>query len=188
MIHVVTDGDEDLEHYRKDIFPKARHTLDIVHVLEYFWEAVRMQFEKGSDELTARVKKQERRTSRPASSRARSVTSSRSASTPAAGAGVANEPRFYLVVSEVGKYRHFFFPDTPYPGPRPEAVVYGQTKCPLSKVLVRTTGWVARHLRCKCSTIGSAEDRLRFASRWQTTQLARCFCWANSSSERCSIL
>ena len=61
MIHVVTDGDEDLERYRKELFPKARHTVDIVHVLEYFWEAGRMQFEEGSDDLTAWVKKQEHR-------------------------------------------------------------------------------------------------------------------------------
>ena len=60
-IHIVTDGDEDLERYSKDFFPKARHTLDIMHVLEYFWEAGRFVFKEGSDELTAWVKKQERR-------------------------------------------------------------------------------------------------------------------------------
>ena len=60
-IHIVTDGDEDLERYSKDFFPKARHTLDIMHVLEYFWEAGRFAFKEGSDELTAWVKKQERR-------------------------------------------------------------------------------------------------------------------------------
>ncbi len=60
-IHVVTDGDEDFERYRKELFPKARHTLDIVHVLEYFWEAGRFAFEGGSDELAKWVRKQERR-------------------------------------------------------------------------------------------------------------------------------
>ncbi len=60
-IHLVTDGDEDLERYTKDFFPKARHTLDIMHVLEYFWEAGRLVFKEGSDELLAWVKRQERR-------------------------------------------------------------------------------------------------------------------------------
>lgn len=60
-IQIVTDGDEDLERYVKDFFPKARHTLDIMHVLEYFWEAGRFVFKEGSTELTAWVKKQERR-------------------------------------------------------------------------------------------------------------------------------
>ena len=35
--------------------------VDIVHALEYFWEAGRMQFEERSDELTAWFKKQEHR-------------------------------------------------------------------------------------------------------------------------------
>ena len=40
---------------------RRRDTVDIVHALEYSWEAGRMQFEEGSDELTAWVKKQEHR-------------------------------------------------------------------------------------------------------------------------------
>lgn len=58
-IHILTDGDEDLERYVKDFFPKARHTLDIMHVLEYFWEAGRFVFTEGSEELASWVKKQE---------------------------------------------------------------------------------------------------------------------------------
>ena len=59
-IHILTDGDEDFERYVEDFFPKARHTLDIMHVLEYVWEAGRFAFKEGSDELAAWVKKQER--------------------------------------------------------------------------------------------------------------------------------
>ena len=59
-IHILTDGDEDLERYVREFFPKARHTLDIVHVLEYFWEAGRFVFDEGSDELASWVKKQEK--------------------------------------------------------------------------------------------------------------------------------
>ncbi len=59
-IHIITDGDEDLERNVKEFFPKARHTLDIFHALEYFWEAGRFVFQEGSDELASWVKKQEK--------------------------------------------------------------------------------------------------------------------------------
>jgi len=58
-IQIVTDGDEDLECLVKELFPEAKHTLDIIHVLEYVWEAGRFLFKEGSTELTAWVKKQE---------------------------------------------------------------------------------------------------------------------------------
>jgi hypothetical protein len=57
---IVTDGDEDLERLVKDFFPEASHTLDIMHVLEYVWEAGRFLYKEGSKELAAWVKKQER--------------------------------------------------------------------------------------------------------------------------------
>jgi hypothetical protein len=59
-IHILTDGDGDLERYVKDFFPKACHTVDIVHVLEYFWEAGRFVYKEGSDELASWAKKQEK--------------------------------------------------------------------------------------------------------------------------------
>jgi len=58
-IQLVTDGDEDLERYAKDLFPEAKHTIDIMHVLEYVWEAGRFVYEEGSEELAAWVKIQE---------------------------------------------------------------------------------------------------------------------------------
>lgn len=60
LVQIVTDGDEDLERYAKELFPKAKHTLDIMHVLEYVWEAGRFVYKEGSHELTAWVKMQER--------------------------------------------------------------------------------------------------------------------------------
>lgn len=60
MVQVVTDGDEDLECYVKEFFPEAKHTLDIMHVLEYVWEAGRFLFREGSKELLRWVKKQEK--------------------------------------------------------------------------------------------------------------------------------
>jgi hypothetical protein len=38
-VQIVTDGDEDLATYRTRYFPKALHTLDIYHALEYVWQA-----------------------------------------------------------------------------------------------------------------------------------------------------
>ncbi len=59
-IQIVTDGDEDFERYVQEFFPGAKHTLDIMHALEYVWEAGRLVFKEGSQELMAWVKKQER--------------------------------------------------------------------------------------------------------------------------------
>ena len=60
LVQVVTDGDEDLERYTRELFPRAIHTLDIMHVLEYVWEAGRFVYKEGSHELTRWVKMQER--------------------------------------------------------------------------------------------------------------------------------
>lgn len=53
LIQVVTDGDEDLATYKKEYFPEALHTLDIMHALEYVWEAGGCLFREGSNELKA---------------------------------------------------------------------------------------------------------------------------------------
>ena len=60
LIHILTDGDDDLERQVKESFPEARHTLDIMHAIEYFWEAGRFVFKEGSKELATWAKKQER--------------------------------------------------------------------------------------------------------------------------------
>ena len=57
---VVTDGDEDFERLTKEFFPEATHTLDIIHVLEYVWEAGRFRHREESKELARWVKKQEK--------------------------------------------------------------------------------------------------------------------------------
>jgi hypothetical protein len=57
---IVTDGDEDLERLVQDFFPEATHTLDIMHVLQYVWEAGRFVYKEGSKDLATWVKKQER--------------------------------------------------------------------------------------------------------------------------------
>lgn len=56
---LVTDGDEDFAQLAKDLFPEATHTLDVMHVMEYVWEAGRFLYREGSKELIAWVKKQE---------------------------------------------------------------------------------------------------------------------------------
>ena len=50
-VQLVTDGDEDFETYRDEFFPKAIHTLDIMHALEYVWKAGCCIHKEGSEEL-----------------------------------------------------------------------------------------------------------------------------------------
>jgi hypothetical protein len=51
LIQVVTDGDNDLERYIAEYFPKAEHTIDVYHVTEYLWEAGECLYREGSPEL-----------------------------------------------------------------------------------------------------------------------------------------
>ena len=51
MIQIVTDGDEDLGTYTRRYFPKATHTLDIYHALEYVWQAGSSLHAEGSPQL-----------------------------------------------------------------------------------------------------------------------------------------
>lgn len=51
MVQIVTDGDEDLATYRKRYFPKATHTLDIYHALEYVWQAGSCLHSESSPQL-----------------------------------------------------------------------------------------------------------------------------------------
>ena len=39
LIQILTDRDEDLAHYAQEYFPAAIHTVDVVHVLEYIYQA-----------------------------------------------------------------------------------------------------------------------------------------------------
>ena len=47
-VQVVTDGDDDLAELTKKYFPKARHTIDVMHALEYVAEAGRALHRQGS--------------------------------------------------------------------------------------------------------------------------------------------
>lgn len=51
LIQIVTDGDDDLALYTKQHFPGAVHTLDVMHALEYLWDAGGCLHREGSDEL-----------------------------------------------------------------------------------------------------------------------------------------
>jgi hypothetical protein len=51
LIQVVTDGDDDLAIYTRRYFPKAKHTLDVYHALEYVWEAGSCLHSEGSQKL-----------------------------------------------------------------------------------------------------------------------------------------
>jgi len=49
IVQVLTDGDEALQLYTKEMFPNAIHTVDIVHVIEKLWEAGHLLFRKRAE-------------------------------------------------------------------------------------------------------------------------------------------
>lgn len=55
-IQVVTDGDRVLRTYVKKLFPKAIHTLDVIHAVEKVWTAGECLHKEGSEELKGWVK------------------------------------------------------------------------------------------------------------------------------------
>ena len=58
LVQVVTDGDNDLERYINELFPKAIHTIDVFHVTEYLWKAGGCLYKEGSQELVEWVEDQ----------------------------------------------------------------------------------------------------------------------------------
>jgi hypothetical protein len=58
VIQIVTDGDPDLARYTKLFFPKAIHTLDVIHVVERIWKASACLFEAGSEDQEKWVEEQ----------------------------------------------------------------------------------------------------------------------------------
>ncbi len=58
LVQIITDGDNDLERYIKDLFPGAIHTIDIFHVTEYLWKAGGCLYREGSEELVEWVEEQ----------------------------------------------------------------------------------------------------------------------------------
>jgi len=58
LVQIVTDGDNDLECYVKDLFPRAIHTIDIFHVTEYLWKAGGCLYKEGSEKLVEWVEEQ----------------------------------------------------------------------------------------------------------------------------------
>ena len=60
-IQIVTDGDEELERCISNLFPHARHTLDIVHATEYLWKAGACLYPEGSEKLQHWVQTQKQR-------------------------------------------------------------------------------------------------------------------------------
>lgn len=58
VIQIVTDGDDDLARYARYFFPKAIHTLDVMHAIEKLWIAGQCLYREGSDELKVWVEEQ----------------------------------------------------------------------------------------------------------------------------------
>jgi hypothetical protein len=50
-VQLVTDGDHAMETLAREFLPDARHTLDIMHALEYLWKAGECLHKEGSPEL-----------------------------------------------------------------------------------------------------------------------------------------
>lgn len=53
----VGDGDEDLARLKKEYLPEALQTLDVMHVIEYLWEAGRLIFKDDRARLESWIKK-----------------------------------------------------------------------------------------------------------------------------------
>ena len=51
LVQVITDGDEQLARGVAELFPEAKHTLDVAHALEYLWDSAACLFPEGSEEL-----------------------------------------------------------------------------------------------------------------------------------------
>lgn len=60
-VQLITDGDDDLAAYAREYFPKARHTVDVMHVLEYIWKAGECLYREGTDELAGWIDQQKER-------------------------------------------------------------------------------------------------------------------------------
>jgi hypothetical protein len=58
LVQIVTDGDNDLARYIEELFPEAKHTIDVYHVVEYLWEAGHALYKEGSDDLEEWVNRQ----------------------------------------------------------------------------------------------------------------------------------
>jgi hypothetical protein len=50
-VQVMTDGDTDLARYTAEFFPKAIHSLDVIHATEYLWRAGACLYKEGSAAL-----------------------------------------------------------------------------------------------------------------------------------------
>lgn len=57
-IQILTDGDEDLAGYAQQYFPEAIHTIDIMHVIQYIYQAGECLYKEGSAELQSWVDEQ----------------------------------------------------------------------------------------------------------------------------------
>lgn len=60
-VQIMTDGDEDLQRYANEFFPEARHSLDVIHVVEYLWKAGACLHREGSHALRGWVEEQKER-------------------------------------------------------------------------------------------------------------------------------
>lgn len=51
LVHILVDGDQDLDRYTKEYFPGANFTIDVMHVLGYIYSAAKAIFKEKSCEM-----------------------------------------------------------------------------------------------------------------------------------------
>jgi hypothetical protein len=61
LIQILTDGDEDLATYGREFFPEAKHTVDVIHVIEYLYSAGECLYREGTPDLAEWVDHQKQR-------------------------------------------------------------------------------------------------------------------------------
>jgi len=61
IVQIVTDGDTDLACYAQRHFPEARHTVDIIHVIERLWTIGECLHKEGTPALAKWVARQKQR-------------------------------------------------------------------------------------------------------------------------------
>jgi hypothetical protein len=61
LVQIVTDGDLDLATYVTEYFPKAMHTIDVMHVIEKLWTAGECLYQEGTQPLREWMEAQKER-------------------------------------------------------------------------------------------------------------------------------
>lgn len=87
LVQIVIDGDNDFLSYARRYFPKATHTLDVIHAIEKLWIAGQSIYREGSAEHRRWVAQQRKRLLRGKAKAILAVLKRHLAATPKTGPG-----------------------------------------------------------------------------------------------------